>query len=67
MSDGNFNRALLPHTPYQSGLQAGKSMGRMHALDAFRDYLQSHHPTLAPEERERHVEDFRRLLSQKLK
>ena len=26
MSDGNFNRSLLPHTPYHSGLQAGKAM-----------------------------------------
>lgn len=33
MSDGNFNRSLLPHTPYHSGLQAGKAMaqiGRAH-------------------------------------
>ena len=29
MSDGNFNRSLLPHTPYHSGLQAGKAMARM--------------------------------------
>lgn len=40
MSDGNFNRNLLPYTPYQSGLKAGKSMARMKALEAFRIYLQ---------------------------
>ena len=33
MSDGNFNRSLLPHTPYHSGLQAGKAMARMQARD----------------------------------
>ena len=32
MSDGNFNRSLLPHTPYHSGLQAGKAMARMQAI-----------------------------------
>ena len=30
MSDGNFNRSLLPHTPYHSGLQAGKAMAASH-------------------------------------
>ena len=37
MSDGNFNRSLLPHTPFQSGLQAGRSQGRMHAINAFKE------------------------------
>ncbi len=41
MSDGNFNRNLLPYTPYQSGLKAGKSMARMKALEAFKSYLTS--------------------------
>lgn len=66
MSDGNFNRALLPHTPYQSGLQAGKSMGRMHALEAFKEYLNKNHPTLTDEQFLHHLEDFRQLLSQRM-
>ncbi len=66
MSDGNFNRALLPHTPYQSGLQAGKSMGRMHALEAFKEYLHKNHPTLTDEQFLHHLEDFRQLLSQRI-
>ncbi len=67
MSDGNFNRALLPHTPYQSGLQAGKSMCRMHALEAFKDYLQKFHPDLDEERFLEQLEDFRQLLSHRLK
>ena len=67
MSDGNFNRSLLPHTPYQSGLQAGKSMCRMHALDAFRDYLRTFHPDLDDTRFIEHLERFRQLLSQRLK
>ena len=66
MSDGNFNRALLPHTPYQSGLQAGKSMARMHAQEAFASYLREFHPHLSSEEVVRHQEAFHRLLSDKL-
>ena len=29
MSDGNFNRALLPSTPYASGVKAGKAQERV--------------------------------------
>ena len=35
MSDGNFNRALLPHTPYESGLKMGKAMARKYAAEVF--------------------------------
>ena len=67
MSDGNFNRSLLPHTPFQSGLQAGKSMGRMHALEAFRDYLMRFHPDLDDNGVLERIERFRQLLSSRLK
>ncbi|MBQ8051179.1 MAG: hypothetical protein IJ197_06340 [Bacteroidaceae bacterium] len=67
MSDGNFNRSLLPHTPFQSGLQAGKSMGRMHALEAFRDYLMRFHPDLDDNGVLEQIERFRQLLSSRLK
>ena len=39
MSDGNFNRALLPHTPYASGLKAGKSMMKMKAIEALARWI----------------------------
>lgn len=67
MSDGNFNRALLPHTPYQSGLQAGKSMGRMHAIEAFKDYLTQFHSDLDEVRFLEHLESFRQFLSLRLK
>lgn len=67
MSDGNFNRALLPHTPYQSGLQAGKSMGRMFALEAFKAYLSEFHPDLDERRFLEQLERFRQLLSLRLK
>lgn len=66
MSDGNFNRALLPHTPYQSGMQAGKSMTRMHATDVFKALLQKHFPTLSEEELHTLTNEFRTTLSKKL-
>lgn len=67
MSDGNFNRALLPHTPYQSGLKAGKAMGSMHAIEAFKDYLAKFHPELDNESILQRLEDFRQLLSNRLR
>ncbi len=67
MSDGNFNRSLLPHTPYQSGLKAGKSMGRMHALEAFKDYLTRFHPDLDEGHFLEQLENFRRLLMARMK
>ena len=36
MSDGNFNRALLPHTPYASGLKMGKAQMRKRAVEGLR-------------------------------
>lgn len=39
MSDGNYNRSLLPHTPYQSGMKTGKAMAKMKAVEAFKEYL----------------------------
>ena len=50
MSDGNFNRSLLPHTPYHSGLQAGKAMARMQAIETFKCYLATLHPDFTEEE-----------------
>ena len=67
MSDGNFNRALLPHTPYQSGLRTGKSLTCMQAQAAFSDFLTNAFPHLTEKEREQHAEQFRMLLSQRIR
>ena len=66
MSDGNFNRALLPHTPYQSGLRQGKSMARMHAADVLRDRLPTINPHLTPDEQKEVIAQFTTRLSRKL-
>ncbi len=58
MSDGNFNRSLLPHTPYQSGLKMGKALATKNAVAAFRSYLQETQPHLTAEETECQVERF---------
>ena len=62
MSDGNFNRALLPHTPYASGLKAGKALARMKALDIFTTWIQSHHPDLPADQLQPLIDDFRSRL-----
>ena len=66
MSDGNFNRALLPHTPYASGMKTGKAIARMKAMEAFAQWLQTEQPSLSEEEREAKTEAFRKLLSEKI-
>ena len=65
MSDGNFNRALVPHTPYSSGLKAGKAMARMWAMEAFEEWLQTAYPAQSSEERRIQLDDFGRLLSKR--
>ncbi len=62
MSDGNFHRSLLPHTPYQSGLKMGKALATKSAVEAFRKYIKETTPTLTEEETEREVERFSTLL-----
>lgn len=35
MSDGNFNRSILPYNSYQSGFRAGYARMKHQALEAF--------------------------------
>ena len=39
MSDGNFNRQLLPKTELSSGLRAGKAQMRVKAEQAFDEVI----------------------------
>lgn len=41
MSDGNFNRQLLPKTDLSSGLRAGKAQMRMKAEQAFNEVVKT--------------------------
>lgn len=66
MSDGNFNRSLLPHTPYHSGLQTGKAMTKMKAAEAFREFIGQEFPHLSPAELDEKTTRFKTLLSHKI-
>ena len=66
MSDGNFNRALLPHTPYESGLKMGKAMARKYAAEVFADFIREKHPELSDEDIKQLSSDFSTLLAKKI-
>jgi len=66
MSDGNFNRALLPHTPYASGMKAGKQIAKMKAVEVFKAQLIKLCPTLDEESIKHETEIFEHELSSKL-
>ena len=60
MSDGNFNRALLPSTPYRSGMKMGQQQMRGKAIEAFRNLIKERFPELKEEELQELIEEFRR-------
>lgn len=62
MSDGNFNRQLLPKTELSSGLRAGKAQMRVKAEKAFTQILSETFPSLAEAERNQMLERFMQLL-----
>ncbi len=62
MSDGNFNRALLPSTPYRSGMKMGGQQMRGKAIEAFRNLIKERFPELKEEEHKELIEEFRRRL-----
>lgn len=59
MSDGNFNRALLPRTPYHSGLMAGRMQMRNRAEEAFKDLLLKYFPDMSTEEYNEIAKEFK--------
>ena len=60
MSDGNFNRQLLPANSYRSGLQVGRQQMRQKALDALSEILAS--SSLGEDEKERILCEMRARL-----
>ncbi|MCQ2197300.1 MAG: hypothetical protein MJZ60_07265 [Bacteroidaceae bacterium] len=65
MSDGNFNRSLLPHTPYASGMKAGQQITKMKAVEAYRSALKRLCPQLTDEEVKVEVERFEHEIATK--
>ena len=60
MSDGNYNRNLLPYKPYESGLRAGRAQMREKALKAFTVWLEGQGYDM--EKQKLHLLQFRELL-----
>jgi len=63
MSDGNFNRALLPQTPYASGLKMGRAMATKKAEEAFVAWLRSEYPQLSDEAINEKLLAFKKLMN----
>lgn len=62
MSDGNFNRALLPKNDLSAGLRAGKAQMRAKAEQAFKDILDTYFPDITDEQKSAALSDFRQRL-----
>ena len=58
MSDGNFNRALLPSTPYRSGFKMGQQQTKTKAINALRNALEKAEPPLSVEQKEAIIKSF---------
>lgn len=63
MSDGNFNRALLPSTPYRSGVRMGQQQTRAKALESLRLSLEQAEPPLSREQKDAIVKNFELILN----
>ena len=59
MSDGNFNRALLPHTPFHSGLATGRMQMRNRAEEALKEVLAKYFPEIEQEKSQEIINDFK--------
>ena len=62
MSDGNFNRALLPPTPYASGVRMGSQQTKAKALNALLRALEQAVPPLSEEQKESVVGCFKEMM-----
>ncbi len=62
MSDGNYNRNLLPYRNYQSGVRAGEARMRSIALKAFEAFLEVRYSDTPEEERARMLAEFKNEL-----
>lgn len=58
MSDGNFNRALLPSTPYRSGFNMGRSQGILASRKAMERVLRTTLPQLGEDTLQAMLEAF---------
>ena len=62
MSDGNFNRALLPKNELSAGLRAGKAQMRTKAEKAAKEMLDKFFPEASEEKRKDALNAFMKAL-----
>lgn len=62
MSDGNFNRQLLPKTELSSGIRAGKAQMRVKAEHAFNEVINTFLNNESEERKEAMQKRFMELL-----
>lgn len=62
MSDGNFNRALLPKNELSAGIRAGKAQMRSRAELALMQTIDQHMPDIDPTMRQTLHDTFMQLL-----
>ena len=62
MSDGNFNRSMLPSNSYQSGVRAGRSQMRIKAIQLLEALLQEELATIDEAKRAEFLLLFRQRL-----
>lgn len=62
MSDGNFNRSLLPYHNYQSGVRAGRASMRTLAVQAFEHWLRENEDGITDEAVAEQVRQFKARL-----
>ena len=58
MSDGNFNRNLLPYKNYQSGLRAGKAQMKIRAIAVMKQCLAELEAMVDEEQRKEILDNF---------
>ena len=62
MSDGNYNKNLLPYQDYRSGVRAGRAATIAKAKSALAGLIESELPELPEEHRARLLARFREML-----
>ena len=62
MSDGNYNKNLLPYHNYQSGVRAGRAAMKTLAVRAFLNWLEAECPDKSESERMKAVWEFKSFL-----
>ena len=55
MSDGNYNRNLLPYHNYQSGVRAGKAQAKIKAIETLATLIEERLTMLSEEEKVKYI------------